>query len=176
MEWKMTDHEREVVQRVLSNASQKVRAAQRCIEVLANLFEGIRRELYPQQASRVWYVLNQIPNLERIPLYPLPDDKKWSSGADQHYHWHFMEHTLPSYEMKHYAEDIEELSEMLSGVKIEEVAESKGHEAYLRYMTGTTMPLVSSNRMRDAREAVEELMTQTKGKEKTDGTKPEPSK
>lgn len=130
----MTDHEREIVKRALSYASKEIRASQRCVEVLANLFEDMRRELYPQQASAVWHVLNRIPNLVRIPMTPPLDGKEstWPQ-SNLRYRWVFMEHGMVAYEMHQISNAIEELSEMLSGVKIEEVAESKGYESYLRF-------------------------------------------
>jgi hypothetical protein len=120
----MTEHETQVVKRVLTHASTEIRAAQRCVEVLANLFEDMRHELYPRQASRIWYVLNQIPNLERVPYYAQSKPESFSQ-ANQRYRWHFMEHAFHSYDMHNLANDMEELSEILSGVKIENVAESK---------------------------------------------------
>jgi hypothetical protein len=127
----MTDHEQQIVKRALSYASQEVRAAQRCVEVLANLFEDMRHELYPHQASRIWYILNQIPNLERVPMIPLPDGEKAWPSSNQRYRWHFM--TFPSnYEMRGLADQMDELSELLSGVKIEDVAQSKGYESYMQ--------------------------------------------
>ena len=134
----MTDHEREVVKQTLSYASQEIRAAQRCVEVLANLFEDMRKELYPHQASRIWYILNQIPNLERVPMYPHPGGEKAWPQSDQRFRWHFMEHTMPTFHIRQLADFADELSEMLSGVKIEDVAQSKGYESYLAYMTKQT--------------------------------------
>jgi len=133
----MEQHEREIVKRALSYASTEIRAAQRCVEVLANLFEDMRHELYPHQASRIWHILNRIPNLERVPLYPTPDGKDAWPSSNQRYRWRFIEHAMPSYECRHLADDLDALSEMLSGVKIEEVALSKGHESYMRYMDPT---------------------------------------
>jgi hypothetical protein len=128
----MTDHEQQIVKRALSYASQEVRAAQRCVEVLANLFEDMRHELYPHQASRIWYILNQIPNLERVPMYPLPDGEKAWPSSNQRYRWHFVEHARAEWHFNNLARDMEELSELLSGVKIEDVAQSKGYESYMQ--------------------------------------------
>ena len=131
----MTDHEREIVKRALSYASKEIRASQRCVEVLANLFEDMRRELYPQQASAVWHVLNRIPNLIRIPMDPPLDGKEstWPQ-SNLRYRWVFMEHGMVAYEMHQISNAIEELSEMLSGVKIEDVAQSKAMEVHERYV------------------------------------------
>lgn len=129
----MTEHETQIVKRALSHAQTEVRAAQRCVEVLANLFEDMRHELYPHQASRIWYVLNQIQNLECVAMnMPHEKEKAWPS-ANQRYRWVFMDRPA-NFEMRNLAQDMEELSELLSGVKIEDVAQSKAHESYLRYM------------------------------------------
>lgn len=126
----MDDHERTIVREAISHLAEQTRSAQRCVESLANLFESMRRELYPQQASRLWYVLNQITGLERVPLYPTDPDSKWPSGPENSYRWHFMEHPLPTYGLRRLASSIDELSELLSGQKIEDVAESKGYQSY----------------------------------------------
>jgi hypothetical protein len=126
----MTGHESQIVKRALSHASNEVRAAQRCVEVLANLFEDMRRELYPHQASRIWYVLNQISNLERTPMYPLEvlnqSDKGWKDDRNVRYRWHFIDHAMPMFDLRSLADQMDELSELLSGVKIEDVAQSNG--------------------------------------------------
>ena len=123
-------HEIQIVKRALSHASTEVRAAQRCVEVLANLFEDMRHELYPHQASRIWYVLNQISNIQRILLSPPVD--KWPSQNGR-YRWVFMDWPA-NFDMRNLVRDMEELSELLSDVKIEDVAESKGHESHWWYL------------------------------------------
>lgn len=66
---------------------------------------------------------------------PLDGKESTWPQSNLRYRWVFMEHGMVAYEMHQISNAIEELSEMLSGVKIEEVAESKGHEAYIEYMS-----------------------------------------
>ena len=129
----MTDHERQLVHHALSAASHELRAAQRCVESLANFFESIRHEFYPHQASRIWHILNRIPNLNRIPLYPPPKGEEPLMQASQRFRWYFDEGALPYYQAMHGQSMINELSELLSGVALESIAESKGHESWLAY-------------------------------------------
>lgn len=138
----MTSHERELIHQAFSHQSQEIRAAQRAVEVLANLFESLWRELYPHQASRVWHILNHISGLERIAISPPPpDNEPMINSASLSYRWSWMEHALPTYGMRRLADNLDELSELLSGEKIEEVAEGKGHESYLEYMNKVASPI-----------------------------------
>jgi hypothetical protein len=174
----MNDHERTIVREAISHMAEQTRSAQRCIEVLANLFESMRRELYPQQASRLWYVLNQIPNLQRVPLYPTDSESKWPSGPGNHYRWHFMEHAMPAYNLRHMADLVDELSELLSGQKIEDVAQSNGHEAYMEYMgryAGIPRAVPVSQPAMDAIKAAADSLPQMDSPERKDAFKNMPN-
>lgn len=164
----MTDHEREVVQRVLAHAGQEVRGAQRCVEVLANLFEAIRFELYPEQASRIWYVLNQIPNLRRMPLYPPAKGEERIIASSDHYRWFFEESAFHAWDLRRLSDSVEELNQMLSGVKIEDVAQSKGHERHEQFIRQmASIPLdkakiaAKTNRVEDEIAAIEPINLKT---------------
>jgi hypothetical protein len=158
----MTEHESKIVKRTLSYASQEVRAAQRCVEVLANLFEDMRRELYPPQASRIWSLLNHIPNLERVPMYPTEvlkqSDKGWCDDRNVRYRWHFVEHVMPMFNMRSLADEMDELSELLSGVKIEDVAQSRGMESYQQYMRSEVLPIPNPPREPFKNPAIEKML------------------
>ena len=114
----MTDKERQLVQTVIARLSNETRGAQRAVEILANLFERLRFYLPMEEQGRIWYLLREIPQLERIPLYP-ESEPSVGMGPANSYRWFFYANSSP-FDLFQSARQMEEFVALLAGDVLEE--------------------------------------------------------